>query len=396
MRTVIINAVGFDGGGIAKLGIEYSKLGFDVYFKNVVQPLQIKPTQFANVKFYDTFNDLQIKLIDYDRIIFLTFYDNILDEVIPDIVKLKLNFPNVEFCYLYCDRNLDRLLRLQKCLKNYGLVFDCYFSINPNISDIVDNYVYLNVNAFTFSDRKVLSVYDRQRIVLTAGRVEGFKGVLSYFHAVDTKFLKSDYFYIHEGARFAFNKSGTISTPPQLLTLFDTAQIPKQLKPEFVFKKYGESPDAHKLTIYPSYNLDSINRWSNYYAGICCILGSKNRCRKINNLVDSRWVIDDVRENNAIMRKSKIWNFAVEYANLEMIDVGLPVLFSRKYSEILDFHEESLIYDSFSNIPDKLDSLCVNYEDIRKRQYDIFSGRQTIVNENIKKVFTDESIIFSR
>ena len=386
MKTVIINSVGFDGGGISKLGIEYSKLGFDVYFKNVVLPLQFRPNKIANIKFYDDLENLISIVSKYDRVIFLTFYDNNLDNIVMSLSKLRLALPDVEFCYLYCDRRTDRLVLLLKFLEKYDVKFDYYFSINHNSLSIVPNCKYLNVNAFTFSSARSFS-NNRKDIILTAGRVEGFKGTLSYFSNIDRNFLSSNFYYIHEGARFNFNKSGTISLPPQLLMCFDTTVRPKKLKSEFVFKSYGELPEFNKLTIYPSYSVDDIDRWSTYYAGICCILGSKSICRNVRSFVGSKWVVDDKKENTLLVRKSKIWSDAVEYANLEMIDVGLPVLFSRKYSEIIDFHDDRLIYDSFSDIPNKLDALRNYYDNAMEKQYDIFKEKQTVINETIKRVF---------
>lgn len=387
MNVCIVNDVGFDGGGIAKLGIEYSKLGFDVYFKDTTLPLQIRPNKTATVRFYANEDDLIGIISKYDRVIFLTFYDNDLDSKVATLLKLRLALPSVEFCYLYCDRRVDRLLLLLKFMEKYNVKFDYYFSINPNILSIVPNCIYLNVNAFTFSKSDFNS--RRKNIVLTAGRVEGFKGTLSYFNNIDSDFLHSDFYYVHEGARFNFNKSGTISSPPQLLMCFDTTVKPKKLRPEFAFKRYGELPEFDKLTIYPSYSVDDINRWSNYYAGICCILGSKSSCKNIKNLIGNNWIVEDSRENSLLTKKAKIWGSAVEYANLEMIDCGLPVLFSRKYSEIIDFHEDALIYNSFSQIPDKLDGLKVNYFTIQQKQHDLFVDRQHTINAQIKQVFTE-------
>lgn len=390
MRTVIINSVGFDGGGIAKLGIEYSKLGFDVYFKNQVQPLQLRPEKLININFYSTTAELSAIISKYDRVIFLTVYDKYLDDFVATVTTLKSRFSNIEFCYLYCDRNVERLFRLLDYLKKYNIQFDRYFSINPNIVNVVPNCEYLNVNAFTFYKLKPKSVVARKPIVLTAGRVEGFKGVLSYFHNIDVNFLDNEYYYIHEGARFNFNKSGTISSPPQLLSLFDTTKSPKVPKPEFAFNEYGDLPIQHKLTIYPSYNPDDIFRWSDYYAGICCILGTKNKCKRIKSFVESRWVVDDAIENKQIAKKAKIWNSAIEYVNLEMIDVGLPVLFSRKYSEIIGFYDDSLIYDSFSDIPNKVNLLRADYDKICQRQRAFFVDKWSTVNDTILRTFTNE------
>ena len=391
MKTVIINTVGFDGGGIARLGIEYSKLGFDVYFKNTIKYLQIKPTNIGEIKFYD---DLHLILPNYDRAIFLTFYDDNLQITVRELITLKKKFSNIEFWYLYCDRNLVRLEKLLSILKeeNFNL-FDGYFSINPNIFALVNNYVYLNVNAYTFKSCDMKPLNERKRIVLTAGRTEGFKGVLLYFSFINKEFLDTDYYYIHEGANFSFNKFGRVSVPPQLLNLFDTNVSPKVIKPEFSFNKYGDEPVFDKFTIYPSYNSDSImNRWSNYYAGICCILGSKSISRPVKNLIGGyNWVLDDKIENTLINKKCKIWNDAIEYANIEMIEAGLPVLFSRKYSQIIGFSDEHLIYDAFSMIPLKLDELMTDYNSIREKQYTFFVKKQTKINNYIKKVFVTES-----
>lgn len=387
MKTVIVNAVGFDGGGISKLGIEYSKLGFDVYFKNKILPLQFRPNRISNVKFYNDIDTLINILSEYERVIFLTFYDNDLDSIVPSLSKLRNNLPNLEFCYLYCDRRVDRLVLLLEVLEKYNVTFDYYFSINPNILSIVSNCTFLNVNAFTFSPFRFNNI--RKNVVLTAGRIEGFKGTLSYFGSIDKEFLNSDFYYIHEGARFNFNKSGNISSPPQLLTCFDMTTKPKKLKPEFSFKLYDELPEFDKLTIYPSYSIDDIGRWSDYYAGICCILGSRSTCRNVQSFIGTRWVVDDKKEETLLIKKSKIWSDAVEYVNLEMINAGLPVLFSRKYSELIDFHDDRLIYNSFSSIPNKLEALRDYYEDVIEKQYNVFNEKQIVVNETIKRIFVE-------
>ena len=389
-HVAIVNTTGFDGGGIARLGIEYSKLGLDVYFKDMIHPLQFKPNEVANVKLYNTFDELVSFISKYDRLIFLTFYDKYLEVNVKQLMELRNTYPNMEICYLYCDRNNKRLIKLLDVLAKYNAEFDYYFSINPNIDDLVENVITLNVNAFTFPEASYnLKCRVRSNIVLTAGRTEAFKGVLNYFSSIDDEFLESSYKYIHEGARYRFNNTGTVSTPVQLLSLFDITKSPKQLKSQYAFKDYGEEPCCGKLTIYPSYNPDDIyKRWSHYYAGICCILGTKNKLVKRGNLFSNQWVVDDLRENNLMTKKLKLWTDAIEYANLEMIACGLPVLFSRKYAEVIGFDIEELIYNSFSEIPNKLDSLKMNYNEIRNAQYELFRLRQDKVNSNILDTFT--------
>lgn len=393
MKTAIVNVVGFDGGGIAKLGIEYSKIGLDVYFNDVIQPLQFKPNDCGNIKVFSFDLDIDIVLSNYDRIIFLplTINDKDLEKQFCKVISLRKRYQNVEFCYLYCGRKLKHLMNLLELQAKYNFTFDHYFSITPKLLDYVESASYLIINAYTFPNIKVIKpLEDRTNVVFTAGRVESVKGVTAYFQSINNEFFNGEYIYIHEGAKFSINKSGTVSTSPQLFTVFDMTKSPKCVKAEFDFAKYGDPPKSNKLTIYPSYCLDYVAEWSKYYAGICCILGTKSKSVRSNNLFSNSIVATDKIEESRLVKQEIYWNTALEYVNLEMIAYGVPVLFSNKYANLIGFNDDRLIYNKFTDIPQKVHELKTYYDDARNQQYDWIVNNWKSVNSNIVKEFTKE------
>lgn len=392
-RVAIVNQVGFDGGGITKLGIEYSKIGFDVYFKNIVQSLQFRPDNIGNVKVYTSTAEL-LNIIDvnnYDRIIFLplALYDKDLESALQSVIQIRAFYPDIELCYLFCNRRVMRIKRLLEVCENNKFSFNHYFSITPDLFKYVSNCTCLNVNAFTFPHNvKVTST--RKKIIFSAGRVEAVRGTISYFQSVDAKFLADDFYYIHEGAKYQFTKTG-ISVTPQLFSLFDMSHKPKEVLPNYKFLSYSENPYIDKLNIYPSYKLDdALIRWPEYYLGICCILGSKSACRKTKSLFNTLVVADDPVENEKLNRLALVWNDTLEYADIEKIVCGVPTLFSSKYSQIIGFTDDRLIYTSFSDIPKKAKLLESQYEDARSMQYNWLISKSINVNDNIIKEFTRE------
>ena len=97
--------------------------------------------------------------------------------------------------------------------------------------------------------------------------------------------------------------------------------------------------------------------WINYYAGICCILGTKSDSVRSNNLFNSGIVATDKIEEARLVKQEIYWNTALEYVNLEMIAYGVPVLFSNKYASLIGFNDDRLIYNKFADIPQKVQEL---------------------------------------
>jgi len=393
-RVAIVNQVGFDGGGITKLGIEYSKLSFDVYFKNIIQPLQFIPDDIGNVQVYTSVAEL-LNIIDingYDRIIFLplALYDKDLESALQSVLQIRASYPHIELCYLFCNRRVMRIKRLLEVCKNNKFSFNHYFSITPDLFNYVKNCTYLNVNAFTFSDTVIKEAHSRKKIIFSAGRVEAVRGTIAYFQSINSEFLTDDFYYIHEGAKYQFTKSG-ISVTPQLFSLFDMTHSPKTVLPNYKFLNYLEAPAIDKLNIYPSYKIDdALVRWSDYYLGVCCILGSKSACTKNKSLFKTVLTASDPAENKKLNKLALVWNDILEYADIEKITSGVPVLFSSMYSQIIKFTDDRLIYNSFSDIPKKAKLLESQYDDARTKQYEWLINKLNSVNENIIKKFTEE------
>ena len=375
--VAIINQVGFDGGGISKLGIEYSKLGFDVYFKDVIQPLQFKPECENTIRLYNKNSDLVDIISKYKRIIFLpfTFELSLMEKRFCEIIEICKKFSNIEFCYIYCTRKIEHLKVLCELQNKYEFKFNKIFTLSPRVKGMCDNIVCTNINAYSFPKFSSVSLEDKSNIILTAGRVEGVKGVLSYFNSISDDFLDGDYTYIHEGAKFKYNKNGNISVSPQLFCLFEQLTPKKIVKDTFEFNQYDDFPVADRVTIYPSYSLDRpLKYWPYYYAGICCILGTKNPCIKQTTFLGTNWIISNKTENTRITNQLDLWNDDLEYTTLEMIASGIPVFFSRNYAEILNYHDDRVIYSCFSDIPKMID-LGNCYDEIRTLQYKIFKNK---------------------
>ena len=394
INPVIVNELGFDGGGVAKLGIEFSKLGLPTLFKNVIQPLQYKAEDLGKIVLYENFNDIEDIVLkqQYNRIIFLQFTinKNDLEKKILAIKNLKARLVNVDFCFIYCARKLNYWNEMYTILCNHHFQFDYYFSITKKLSDVLNNCKYININAYTFPKRTVNVQYEeKQKVVFTAGRVESVKGILSYFQCCDS-LIDGKYLYIHEGAKFNFNKTGNVSVTPQLLSLFDVRCSPKKVIFPFEFKDYSELPDKNRLTIYPSYPMSSrLNKWSNYLVGVCCILGTKSKCVNKSTLFGNNWIAIDTKEEKRISNIQEYWSDALEYVTIEMISYGIPVLFSRKYATLLKFTDERLIYDSFKDINKKvieIDNKDV-YDEVRYNQFMFFYNKQDEINNNLLREF---------
>lgn len=395
-KIAIINPVGFEGGGITTLCLQYAKLGIDVIVKNQLKSNQYLPVLDENIHLYSDINELVELCGKYNRLLFVNLYiGKITNTVLDDILTLKSVYPNIEICYIHCTRHMGDLQTLLPICNKHNFMFTHIYSLLPYIHEFkYCDSTFMNINAFTPPNYNPVNFEDRLNVIFSSGRVEAFKGTLKYFNSIDFDFLQKSngYTYLHEGANFNFHKRDSgISCPPQLLSLFDTIKSPKIVKQQYAFKRYGESPEVDKFNIYPSYNVDDVyDRWKNYYAGICCILGTKSNYVRQKSLFEDRFVIADVKERNLVEKQSLNWGDTLEYADIEKIFAGVPTLFSRKYSELIGFNDFRLIYDSFLDIPRLVANLSACYDDIRIEQYKWLVDKLNGVNANIIEQFTKE------
>ena len=389
MKVAIVNQVGFERGGATTLCLQYKKLGFDVFFKDSVN------SKLAPSENYYTSKTVLSTFSKYDRILFLNLWygKEIPVTVLDDILLLHKTYPHIELCYLHCWRKVDNLAKLLIACEQAGFMFTHIFSISPLIKKFnLNNFTIMNINAFTPISTGVFNK-EVNNIVFSSGRVEAVKGTTKYLTAIDNKFLlNSNFTFIHEGANFTITKKGTISCPPQIMSVFDvTKDKGKILKSFYAFKQYGETPEIHKFNIYPVYDIDTAYyRWQKCFAGICCILGTKSKHYIENTLFGESVFVTDSREQKAIDEGRCFWNTALEYADIEKIMVGIPVLFSFDYAKIIGFSDTRLIYDCFAEIPDKLNNLLNCRDEVRNAQYDWFINTTNNVNNEVITQFTKE------
>lgn len=399
MKIAVINQVGFDRGGATTVCLEYAKLGIDAIF-NTSSPLDRSLLDMfhgtENVYTYTSTDEL-LKLVNkYDRVLCFNLWygKTIPDNVIDFCIAIKQTYPNIDVCYMTCFRKTDDMYKLLPICKAKSFMFDHIFSLNPLVKNI-DGWcsaTIMNMNAVTLPKYSPANVEERKKIVFSSGRTEAFKNTTKYIQSINNEFLQNakNFVYLHEGAGFNFNKNGGVSCQPQLLSVFNLTS-PKTVKPQYTFKHYGELPDSNKFNLYPAYNLDEIaNRWKYYYAGVCCILGTVSGYSMSPGLFDNRFEIIESRERKLTEEKAKNWNTDLEYADIEKITLGVPVLFSRMYANLIDFTDERLIYNSFSEIPNKVTALSSCYDEVREVQYQWLVNKTKNVNESIIKNFTEE------
>ena len=354
-RIAIVNQVGFDGGGGTTLCLQYAKLGIDVLIKDYVMPGKYLPILSDNIIKFSATQELIRLAQKYDRLIFVNlWYGKISKNVLDNLLLLRTHYPTLELCYLHCFRKTDDLQQLLTLGNEVQFKFDHIYSLNPTVKEFSDSFTVMNINAITVPKYVHVPVDNRRKIIFSSGRVEAFKGITKYILAINERFLTQtgSFTYIHEGATFNKHKqSEGISCTPQLLSVFELGVSPKVVKAQYALKQYGEDADASKFNIYPEYNLNDVQeRWSYYYAGICCILGTKSGYITTRSLVGSDSFISDSRERIAIDKAAVQWNDDLEYADMEKICAGVPVFFSHRYAEIIGFTDRRLIYDSFYDI----------------------------------------------
>lgn len=397
-KVAIINPVGFDGGGGVTLCLQYAKIGLPVIMREHTMPNYTRPVVNDNISTYSSQSQLIAMCEGFDRLIFVNlYYGKITDSVLDDILALRSTYKDKEICFIHCYRKTTNIEELLPICDRNGFMFDCIFSLHPHITDINRcPAVFMNINAFTQPKYLPASFEDRHKVVFTSGRPESLKGTLKYFSAIDDNFLQraKDFLWLHEGANFTFSKSSdSVNVPPQLLLLFDKTHTPKTVLNQYTFKRYGEEAETQKFNLYPQYNVDDVyDRWKYYYAGVCCILGTKSSYIHSNLLFDNDEIIADSRERTLVEKHALNFSDTLEYADIEKICAGVPVLFSKKYASIIGFNDNALIYDSFSEIPDKVNNLSVNYDKVRNCQYEWLSRKLSEVNSNIIAQFTKETL----
>lgn len=398
-RVAIVNQVGFDRGGATTVCAEYAKIGIDVLF-NIEKPLDSSLlSMYSNVKniyTYSSSSELLGLVSKYDRLLFFNlWYGKVIpDDVFAPIISIKQTYPNIELCYMTCFRKIDDIKNLLPICNSNNFMFDHIFSLNPEVTTVQGwcKATIMNMNAVTLPEYNPLSVEQRKKIVFSSGRTEAFKNTTRYIQSIDDDFLNSagEFTYIHEGAGFNFNKNGGVSCQPQLLSIFNLTS-PKTLKSQYSVKRYEDLPDAHKFNLYPSYNVSDIyERWKYYYAGVCCILGTISGYSSSGFLFDTDLEITDSRERTLTLSKAKNWNDDLEYADIEKMIMGVPVFFSRLYASIIGFDDDRLIYNSFSDIPKKVNELYRYYDEVREGQYNWLVSKVKTVNKTILENFAEE------
>lgn len=395
-EVAIIKPSGICNGGTTTICLQYAKLGFDVYFKQIKHDnCYFLPKFDTNVYTYRDVNHLIELLRSYTRIFVVDIWVdlNYNSPVMDEIISVHNSLPKLEICHIYTFRECAVWNRLMRYCVEHNFKFDNTISLNYAITS-TSPITYMDINAFCIYDVAVVPIEHKKKVIFTNGRVHTYKGLLSFLKSVDLNFFTSipDFAYVHEGALFTFHNDGIgVSCPLNMLSLFDTTKHPKKPKDGIVFKKYDDVPEKCKFNIYPQYNLEDVQlRWPYYYVGICLLFGTKSGYVKSTSLFQSEYVIENVRERNKIAKMSIGWNDSLEYADMEKILMGIPVVFSKTYAKLIGFYDVRLIYDKFSDIPQIILNLQDCYDEVRMAQYSWLKSKVIHTNNKILLQFTKD------
>lgn len=280
-------------------------------------------------------------------------------------------------------------------IKNSDYVLYYSDSLQEEMESLNKNAIKTDINIFNFNESMIpLKFEDRLRIVTTAGRVEAIKALPRFFRNLKSNIndnIYKDVYFIHQGARFKESlETKKISGPLGLIQLLcdgdlKTKEINKSfncIEKEFELSDRLEHNKINMLLPYDKENIKDI--WPRLLVNIYPVLG------KIKADNGSK------KEKNYIDRHKGYWDKSMEYAQLEMIDYGTPVLFSKEFLENYEYGQELLdldfYYECYEDIPDAL-SKTINdkdkYEYIANSQKEIMMKAQEDINNKFKTLIED-------
>jgi hypothetical protein len=423
-RIAIVLPSGFDGGGSAMLGYQWWKLGFPAFFKNHCKK-HIRP--FPGVFTYESGELLdKLRAGNVSRIIVMSMLN---DDVRKNYDELRsVHDAGISAWIVNCQRMEDNSYAeniMRMLTDDGGLFFDRYLFLSDRLAvKIAGEYNVqtsaLNMNAYTFTDSPSVPLTDRDKIILSLGRGEAFKGAPYYFKAVpeimkDPRSLQ--WCWTHEGFTHEWKKdprtgdviiSGSIQAIQALSTgLPGKIQLPG-IKADTAVNDDGKtlSPPARGcMNVYSTYDFNaSEERHRRSLIAVCPTMGRVQKpAPGPVNLFSEKTPLTVSREDRRINRARPSWKTAMEYANIELIDYHVPVLFSTDYAETLDLGDGKTMkdavdvptYDWYGQLPDLIASVTRSeetYESFIRTQRNGLMKAQSVANDKIVRLFTDETI----
>ena len=359
-----IGDTGFDGGGSASLGIYFHKIfKMPLYFKGTNQLID-------TVTMYNTYDELY-SLLKEQRPKVIILFPDISSKVISTkhyklgnvVNTIKSEFES-KLVLIDCTRKGNNLK--DQTVEGIQKLGDCFdideiWSINEinreRYKDICKDYKCLDINLYCSEN---IQLTDRERTIGYPTRFVAMKGVLRLLNSMQRQSTKIPYVYLgNDHTVKALKEKGTVGGPMQVVQMFSNYPENKIPKDCFSMKCSVDEPIVEdKINIYPRYNVDDkLKVFSKIGIAVCPSLAKE-------------YSENNKKDNSYIEKNKKYWYHAMEYVNYELIDYGIPVMFSRDYCNTYDktmideFPE--LVYD---NLEDCLQYVQKNYDKLQESAY---------------------------
>ena len=392
---IVVNPAGLDKGGSETLGRQFAELlDCPVVFR--LRPKE-DYEESGRVHYFRENEDLDrynpklaiINLFDVRKNWFVSKK--------PEDFVQYFKDRNIKTAFVYCIRSNQARAVLEG---NRYLIENCDYVLyySDSLEDIIEplnkNTIKTDINIYNFhEDIKPLPLSKRSKIVTTSGRPESIKALPRFLKNLKENIsndIFKELYFVHQGASFKYSRSGKISGAMSIVNLLYNNDLKnKVLDPAFnPVEKEFELTDKlqhNKINLFQQYNKDNTKDiWPKMLVNIYPALG------KIKADDGSK------KEERYINRHKKYWSKAMEYVQLEMIDYGVPVLFSKEFLKTYEFGKDLLeldfSYEFYEDIPDILSDILKDkdkYEHIVTKQKEIMTRAQEEINNNFKELIND-------
>ena len=385
---------GFDDSGASMLPLRMNDMyGINVLFKSTSNPYKNTDGIDIYTSYYDLYDKvrkLKPKVLFFVLPLFNDRTRKELANFVSTLFLLRRKL-DCKIIMIDCSRrgvllsgrdSLDKLEDLeQNVIKER---FDSIWSLTGLSKDgwgrFTKDYKKVDFNIYTIKDK---TIENRERTIGYCSRVALFKGSGRLLRQmVEALKTQPKIPYVYAGANYSIPRWFNKHTFGGDFNMLGILMKDGKLKDSYIpIVDYNLPPQIDKCSLYPRFTLQEQDLvYSKIGVAICPTLA-----REYSEHLK--------KDDSYIIKNQKYWEIGMEYSNYELIDYGIPVMFSRDYCNTYDktmineFPE--LIYD---NIEDCLQYVQKNYNKLQESAYkqkEWLTKRVEQVNYNLGKMLEE-------
>ena len=362
---------GFDDSGASMLPLRMNDIyGINVLFKSTNNPYKNTDGIDIYTSYYDLYDkvrELKPKVLFFVLPLFNDRTRKELANFVSTLFLLRRKL-GCKVIMIDCSRrgallggrdSLDKLEDLeQNVIKEQ---FDSIWSITglskDNWSRFTKDYKKVDFNIYTIKNK---TIENRERTIGYCSRVVLFKGPGRLLRQmVEALSSEPKIPYVYAGANYSIPRWVNKHTFGGDFNMLGILMKDNKLKDGYIpIVDYNLPPQIDKCNLYPRFTFQEQDLvYSKIGVAVCPSLAKE-------------YSENNKKDNSYIEKNKKYWYHAMEYVNYELIDYGIPVMFSRDYcntydSTMIDEFPE-LVYD---NLEDCLQYLQKNYDKLQESAY---------------------------